>query len=341
MSAMLDERELSVPVNLCTPDGQLNPDAVGWARSPLVTANLRGRWRAKTRWNYWAVTTRKHLFSVTISHVDYLGMVFLYFGDFEKGILKEKTIITLLGSGVELPTGVMESLSFHNREAEIVMQQREGGVHIRAAVPDFEGEALNASFDILYPAGHETLNVVIPWNERTFQYTAKHNTLPAAGMMRIGGQEVLFDGQHSFACLDFGRGIWPRHCAWNWGAASGLESGHVVGINLGGQWTDGTGMTENALCIDGRLTKVSEDLLWEYDRSDFHAPWRISSPAGGQVDLTFVPFLERKAATKVGPLVSEVHQMFGRYRGTLRPDGSDTLEILDLIGWAEDHQAVW
>ncbi|MBN1265277.1 MAG: DUF2804 domain-containing protein [Anaerolineales bacterium] len=341
MCAVFDERELTDPVDLCTPQGLLNPQAVGWARQPVITANLRGRWLAKKRWNYWAVTTKTHLFSVTISNEDYIGMVFLYFGDFQTGVIKEKTIITLFGSGVHMPTGVMETVNFQNKAADIRLQQADQGVQIRVSVPDFEGEQLAASFDILYPADHDTLNVVIPWDERTFQYTAKHNTLPAQGSVRIGQQEVLFEGQNSFACLDFGRGIWPRRCAWNWGSASGWEGGHVVGLNLGGQWTDGTGMTENALCIDGRLTKISEDLRWEYDRADYNAPWKISTPQSDQISLTFTPFLERCAATKVGPLESEVHQMFGRYQGTLHPEGGDMLKIEDLIGWAEDHKAVW
>jgi len=340
-TAVFHERELTSPVNLCTPKGLLNPEAVGWAKRPLINANLRGRWLAKKRWNYWAVTTKTHLFSVTISNVDYIGMVFLYFGDFERGEVQEKTIITLLGAGVQMPTGVMENVAFQNNSADIQLLQKDEGVQIKASIPDFEGEPLTASFDILYPAGHETLNVVIPWDERTFQFTAKHNTLPAQGSVRIGSREVVFEGQNSFACLDFGRGIWPRRCVWNWGSASGIEGGHKVGMNLGGQWTDGTGMTENALCIDGKLTKISEDLSWEYDRSDYKAPWKISTPHTDRISLTFTPFLERCAATKVGPLESEVHQMFGRYQGTIRPQEGGTILISDLIGWAEDHQAVW
>ncbi len=341
MNAVHKEKELASPVDLCTPKGLLNPEAIGWSRRPLQRANLRGRWLAKKRWNYWAVTTKDHLFSVTISNIDYIGMVFLYFGDFKAQRIVEKTIITPFGAGVSMPQQVMESVSFHNRAAEIDLLQVDQGVRIKVSVPDFEGAPLNAAFEILYPPEHETLNVVIPWDERTFQFTAKHNTLPAQGSVRIGGEEVVFAGQNCFACLDYGRGIWPRRCAWNWGSASGAQAGHVVGINLGGQWTDGTGMTENALCIDGRVTKVSEDLRWEYDRLDWHAPWKISTPHTDQVNLTFTPFLERLASTKVGPLESEVHQMFGRYQGTLKPAGGEPLEISELVGWAEDHRAVW
>lgn len=64
----------------------------------------------------------------------------------------------------------------------------------------------------------------------------------------MGAEETVFNDPQSFACLDFGWGIWPRHCRWHWGSASGRQQGRAIGLNLGGQWTDGTGSTENGVC---------------------------------------------------------------------------------------------
>lgn len=108
------------------------------------------------------------------------------------------------------------------------------------------------------------------------------------GVVIIGEQETLFSGDQSFAGLDFGRGIWPRHCRWNWGSASRWQNGRLVGLNLGGQWTDGAGSTENGVCVDGRLHKLSTDLTWQYDKVDFMQPWRISG-ADGRLTRTFTP----------------------------------------------------
>jgi hypothetical protein len=33
--------------------------------------------------------------------------------------------------------------------------------------------------------------------------------------------------------------------------------------------------------------------------------------------------------------------MFGRYNGTVVTDKGKKLEIRDLVGWAEEHQAKW
>ena len=38
------EREITDPVDLCDEKGRLNPDAVGWSRSPLI------RWLRSRRW---------------------------------------------------------------------------------------------------------------------------------------------------------------------------------------------------------------------------------------------------------------------------------------------------
>jgi hypothetical protein len=190
------------------------------------------------------------------------------------------------------------------------------------------------------PQNHETLNVVIPWDERTFQFTSKQNTLPAKGTVQVGAETIAFAGEQSFACLDFGRGIWPRDCKWNWGSASGKQGAHIVGLNLGGQWTAGTGYTENGICIDGRLTKISEELRWEYDRNEFMGLWRIAAPSGA-IDLSFRPFMERVAKSDLWLVKSEVHQMFGYYSGTVRPSSGREIAVDRMLGWAEDHVALW
>jgi hypothetical protein len=337
---MTPEREITAPVDLCLSDGRLNPAAVGWSRTPLHRCNLHGRWPRKKRWNYWAITTESHLFSATISHLDYAGLVFVYYADFITGQFIETTRLLPLGRGCQLADVVAADARYDSPDLRVVMQQTAGGVDLTVGVADFEGRPLTARFAITLPPQHETLSVVVPWDERTFQFTSKQNCLPATGVVTLGETETLFAGEQSFACLDFGRGIWPRHCRWNWGSASGRQNGRLLGLNLGGQWTDGTGSTENGVCVNGRLHKLSADLTWQYDKTDFMRPWRISDPAG-RLDLTFTPFLERVAASNVGLVRSEVHQLFGRYNGQFTTGEGEVVPIHDLVGWAEDHVAVW
>ena len=61
MTNLYPEPEITQPIQLCDEKGLLNPNAVGWSRSPRHDCNLRGHWPRKKRWNYWAIVT-PHIF---------------------------------------------------------------------------------------------------------------------------------------------------------------------------------------------------------------------------------------------------------------------------------------
>src|SRR3546814_11473380 len=65
-------RELTEPADLCLPEGRLNPDAVGWSRTPLHTAHLRG-WGRNKRWEYWGIVTPTHIVAVRVASLDCAG----------------------------------------------------------------------------------------------------------------------------------------------------------------------------------------------------------------------------------------------------------------------------
>lgn len=181
--------------------------------------------------------------------------------------------------------------------------------------------------------GHERLGVVVPWDERLFQYTVKDPARPAAGRLVVDGTEHPVVEGTSWATLDHGRGRWPYSVWWNWGSGSGSADGHTVGLQVGGRWTDGTGSTENAVVVDGRLTKVSEDLRWEYSPQDWMAPWRVH---GGPVELTFHPEHLRRSGTQLGILASRTHQCFGTWAGRV-----GDVVVDGIFGWAEDVHQRW
>ena len=58
-------------------------------------------------------------------------------------------------------------------------------------------------------------------------------------------------------------------------------------------------MTENAVIIDGKLTKIHEDVLFDYNPTNFMLPWHIKSKFTHEVNLTFTPFFHRVAKTDV------------------------------------------
>ncbi len=342
MNEQYHEPELTHPVDLCDAHGDLNPEAVGWSRHPLHHCNLRGHWLRKKRWNYWAVVSPTHLFSVTLSDVDYLGLPFIYLLDFKTKAFSEKTLLKPFGAGCHLPPEVHADVNYEDPAMPIQMNYTNSGIRLSVTCPDFEGKPLQVDLLVHQPDGHESLNVVIPWSRKRFQFTSKQNTLPTEGRVEWGDETISFDQENTFACLDFGRGVWPFESFWNWSSFSTrLADGRPVGVNLGAGWTDDTGMNENGLCVDGKLIKLSEDLRFTYDKAHFMAPWHLETTITNRVDLIFTPFFERVAKTDALVIKSEVHQMIGTFEGMLRTDDGEAIPIMDAIGWAEDHHAKW
>ena len=335
------ENEITSMVQLCDQNGSLNPKARGYSKSPLQLCNLKGHAFRKKKWNYWCFTNQDMLFSITISNIDYLGMVFAYYLDLKTNEFIEQTVTTLLGTGCEMNETVFGKLVFHNPKMNVEFDDDGKKISIHVSSPKFGKEPLDAQFHIERPVNHETLNVVIPWSEDRFQFTSKQTCLPASGKIHIGNREFLFDQNDSYACLDFGRGIWKYESKWNWASFAGKSGEHTIGVNLGGQWTDGTGFTENGIIIDGQLFKIGSDISFIYDKQDYMKPWVLKTTKIPAVNLTFTPIYERVARTDLAILRSEVHQMIGRFNGELIDETGRVFVVSNLVGWAEDHSARW
>ncbi|WP_175614856.1 DUF2804 domain-containing protein [Piscibacillus halophilus] len=335
-------REITRAVKLFDEKGKLNQVSVGWARHPMVYCNLKGSFLRKKKWNYWCMTNREALFSVTVSHLDYAAVIFAYIYDFTTRKFVEKSILIPLGKGLSIPDNVQDSIYFKGKGVHVSIKDEEHVTKLNVSwLNFFEDKPLEAQFNIVRKTDHESLNVVIPWSNSRFQFTSKQVALPTEGKVSWSQGDYTFQMSDSFATLDFGRGKWPYRSKWNWGAASGFADGYRIGLNFGGQWTDNTGQTENGIIIDQKLHKIHEDLDWVYDHHDYMKPWVIHSPNNKRVKLMFKPIFERVSKTNLGIIKSNVHQMIGYYSGTVETDDGQTIQIQRLLGWAEDHQARW
>lgn len=164
----------------------------------------------KKKWNYWCIYGDEILFSATISHLDYAAVCFVYFLEYETQRYFEKTITIPFGGKLKMPTQVLESVSFKNSEMMIDLLYIQNETHLSVSIPDFDGDVLRAKLIVQHPPTDETLNVVIPWNRKTFQFTGKHHILPTSGVVTIGTRRYNFSAEENFAVLDYGRGVWPR-----------------------------------------------------------------------------------------------------------------------------------
>jgi Protein of unknown function (DUF2804). len=338
------EREITTAVDLCTVDGHLNPDARGWSRVPLHRANLRGKFGRNKRWDYWGILAGDLAISSTYSNVDYLGIVDVWWADLATGRTGGRARTLPFARGLDLPERPgTEPLRSSSKTLTVEMVDDEVGTHLRASWIERDGTPgrLDATVDL--PTGHESLNVVIPWSESTFQFTSKHQARPAHGELVLGDEVRRFgDDGSAWGVLDVGRGRWPYRTNWNWGGGAGRAGGDgpVVGLQLGGKWTVGTGATENGVIVDGRLTKVGDELEWDYQWDDPMQEWRVRAP-DGSIDLVLHPRYDKHSRTEIGIMGMEVHQVFGHWSGSVRTDEGMTVAFDDFLGFAEECRARW
>ena len=114
-----------------------------------------------------------------------------------------------------------------------------------------------------------------------------------------------------------------------------------VGLQFGGKWTEGTGHTENGLCIDGRLNKIGNELEWAYDWGHPTRPWRVRDPIHERVDAVLTPTHDKHSRTNLGLLSMEVHQCFGMWAGRVVTDDGEEIAFDGVIGFAEEARNRW
>jgi hypothetical protein len=340
-----DEPELTEPVDLCTADGAaLNPAARGWSRRPLHRANLHGSFGRNKRWDYWAVLAGDTVVSCVYSDIDHFGLADVWWADLVTGESG--------GTGPVVEAGLL-SLRERPGTAPLVVAHDgfsltigddADGTHLRASWAERDGRAGRFDIVVAQPPGHESLNVVIPWSDEQFNFTSKHQARPAAGVLELGTERRRFGGTtgtEAWGVLDVGRGRWPHEIAWNWGGGAGRSGDHVVGLQVGAKWTEGTGFTENGVLLDGRLTKLGRELRWDYDWDEPMAPWHIDDP-GGQLRATLHPRFDKHSKVgDGGEFGSETHQVFGTWSGELTTDDGQHVEFDGLQGFAEEARQRW
>jgi len=345
------QTEIIQPGPLLNASGNLAQ--IGWARQPLLDCNLElsnfysglkkplQRFRLK-RWDYYAVFTPRRFFSATIADLGYAGNLFVYTLDFTTGDLHEEGLVVPLGRGVVLPrNSTAGDSSYHGKGLDLDFRLQSGKRCLSVNWPAFHaGRGIQAEIELACPPEHESMAIVIPIGARRFYYNRKVNCLPAAGWIQYGGEREELHPDESLGSLDWGRGVWEYQSFWNWASASGfLPDGRRMGLNLGRGFGDTSAAAEDCLSLEGRIHKLGP-VTWDYTSGEYMRPWRFRDDAG-RLDLTFTPFKERVAQTKLKVITSEVHQMFGRYSGKAVTDNGETIHIDGLTGFAEEHKARW
>lgn len=343
------QNEITESGKLLKTDGTL--EKIGWARTQNLDCNLENahfytlkalqKFRIK-RWDYYAVFTPNRFFSATVADLGYAGNVFVYHLDFATKELHEEGLVIPFGKDIQLPRNSTQGETFFKNEKVALQFSVDGKT--RRVVVDWQsfhnGRGISANLILQELKEHESMNIVIPIGKKRFYYNRKINCMPTRGVIAYGDAREVLSEKSSIASLDWGRGVWEYSSFWNWASASGfLPNGDTIGLNLGCGFGDISRATENAIILNGKLHKLDQ-VPFVYDSAAYMKPW-IFKDNQGRLELTFTPFKERVATTKLLVIDSEVHQMFGRYNGFFITDEGKKVIIQDLIGFAEEHHARW
>ncbi len=149
-----------------------------------------------------------------------------------------------------------------------------------------------------------------PGRKKKWDYWSIH-----AGDLIITGVVANLDffgaDANAWGVIDIGRGRWAYRTVWNWGGGAGRSNdGSVIGLQVGGKWTEGTGYTENGIFVDGRLSKIGRELEWSHDWDYPMKPWRVRD-AGGHINVVLTPRREKHSVIDTKVMRGETHQVFG------------------------------
>ncbi len=298
-------------------------------------------------WDYYLVTNDRFGLALTIADNSYMGLISCSFLDFENGTEKTVSPMFWLPLGKTRFPASSKTGDVQKRVGKdaVSFTHEAGGRRLRADFADFDGAPLTADV-LLTDEPRDTMVIATPFagKETAFYYNQKIVAMRAQGSVTHKGKTYAFDPKDSFGLLDWGRGVWTYENTWFWGAGQGDSQGRTVGFNLGYGFGDTSAASENMLFIDGVMHKfehVDFGIPAKPDGTDdFLAPWRFSS-RDGRFEGVFTPVLDRASCTKAGPILSDQHQVFGHFDGTLVLDGGERLALSHFLMMAEKVHNKW
>lgn len=331
--------EIKEKVNLCDKNGFFNDTDKYWSRSPIINCNIPKKYKFRVkRWNYWTISNEKYFFTVAITNFDYAGVIFVYLVDMEKKNIIEKYVTIPLGKGIILGDNIQDEFRYESKNLILEVKQCEKSIILELHVDNFRGnEPLKGK--IAFENPKESLNLIVPWSKSRFQFTSKQNCLKVSGDITIDSESISFNDDKALGALDFGRGVWKRKMMWNWLSFSATIHDRLIGGNFGGTWTDGSGINENAVFLDGKVFKLKEEIKFIYDIKDFSKPWKIYSEEK-TIDLEFYPEVKRIKKVNALMIKSDFKQFFGTLEGKIIVDGEE-IKINNVNSTCEEHFAKW
>lgn len=333
-------------------DKQGSPAQAGYARKllPVYDRNaIRASKLHIKEWDYYFISNGSVGLALTISDNGYLGMMSASLLDFTGGVQTTKSVMVPFTMGkLKLPASSLEGQSiFKNKKCEFSFEvQKDQSRVLHCRMDDFkDGKSLSADIR-LRDVPEESMVIVVPFPKKktAFYYNQKINCMRAEGTIDMGDTHYEFKASDSFGVLDWGRGVWTYDNTWYWSSASGLIDGKCFGFNLGYGFGDTSAATENMLFYEGRAHKLDQVRFAiptnHQEQDDYMSAWTFSS-SDGRFEARFEPLMDRADRISIGPLLSDQHQVFGKFNGKAVLDDGTEILMKDFFGFAEKVHNKW
>lgn len=306
-----------------------------------------GRLRIK-EWDYYLLYNGRYGLALTLADNSYLGLAGVSLLDFET---KAQTTVNRMfpfpmGKTAFPSTSARGDVQYAGSGCQIAFSNDGETRRLTVTMEQFrDGKPLHAELTLTDPP-RDSMVIATPFAEKdtAFYYNQKIIGMTAAGTVTLGDTVIEFDGQDTQGLLDWGRGVWTYDNTWNWSAAQGTADGHRFGFNLGYGFGDTSAATENMLFVDGVAHKLHDvDFGVPLDGRGGHLflqPWSFTS-SDQRFEATFQPILDRACCTSAGMLLSDEHQVFGRFTGKAVLDDGTVIRFRDLLGFAERVHHKW
>lgn len=198
-------KELKGKNYICTKEGHLNKDSIGWSRKTFNNCNISNGYFRRKIWNHYMWIEENFICAFAIVDLDYVGLIFIDFYDLKNNKEIHRSIKTPLSQGIFInpKIGSSASAKVYNTVINIIGINK--ALNIIAKLGKISIEA-NINLD------DESLNVLVPWNDKQYHYTSKQLPLKSNGYISAEDKKYYLD--NSFTFIDYGRGIWEREKSW-------------------------------------------------------------------------------------------------------------------------------
>jgi hypothetical protein len=316
-----------------------------YERSQIKAGSLRIK-----EWDYYLIANDHFAVALTISDNSYMGLDSVSFLNFDEHWEKTRSFMQAftLGKKQLSSTSASGDISVKTKKYQISFVHTQDKRILSFSVENFKDSKPISGMIELTQEPEESMVIATPFDKKGhFYFNQKINCLRANGRVQVGKTEYLFHEDHSFAVLDWGRGVWTYRNTWYWGSASGLADLVPFGFNLGYGFGNTEAATENMIFYDGKAHKISEVTFlipMKSGRStlkeDYLKPWKFTSD-DKRFEMYFKPIMIRKARASFFAIKSDQNQVFGKYSGKAVLDDGRVIEVNDFIGFAEKVSNKW